>query len=197
MSLEKPLFRVLRRSIPVARIEAMASRFSFGERGSGSRRSSASREAVGTAPGLNSAFHIVTSGWSGPDGPVWMPWDSPGGVGRVRRHPRPPQLPLPVRRLVSDAVAGYRPRPCRLLPTGGLSKLSDEGSNSRVFTTEHRACSRNPRKRLFGLNSVISNGLTQLDDFRTRSGKNGEYGPNREGEAEKEGGIDRWRMALE
>ena len=25
------------------------------------------------APGLNSAFHIVTSGWSGPDGTVWVP----------------------------------------------------------------------------------------------------------------------------
>ena len=25
------------------------------------------------ASGLNSAFHIVTSGWSGPDGTVWVP----------------------------------------------------------------------------------------------------------------------------
>ena len=110
----------------MARIETMACRLVFGRCGSGSGRSSASREAAGTAPGLDSAFHIVTSGWSGPDGPVWMPWDSPGGMERVRRHPRPPQLPLPVRRLFSDAVAGYRPRPFLRLPTGGLSKLSDE-----------------------------------------------------------------------
>ena len=121
----------------MARIETMACRLVFGRCGSGSGRSSASREAVGTAPGLNSAFHIVTSGWSGLDGTVWMPWDSPGGVGRVRRHPRPPQLPLPVHRLVSDAVAGYRPSPfsgylpetgasCR---EGGERQIQDGGGN--------------------------------------------------------------------
>ena len=70
-------------------------------------------------------------------------------------------------------------------------------SNSRVFKPEHRACSRNPRKRLFGLNSLILNGLTQLDDFRTRSGKNGEYGPNREWEAGKQGEFDRLGMERE
>ena len=56
-----------------------------------------------------------------------MPGNSPDGVGRVRRHPQPPQLSLPVRCLVSDATAGRRAQPFRRLPTGGLSKLSDEG----------------------------------------------------------------------
>ena len=130
-SLGEAPIRALQRRTPAARMEAMASRFSFGERGSGSGRSSDPREAAGTAPGLDSAFHIVTSGRSGPDGPAWMPWDSPGGVGRVRRHPRPPQLPLPVRRLVSDAAAGRRPRPCRRLPTGGRRRLSG-GRRTRI-----------------------------------------------------------------
>ena len=190
----------------MARIETMACRLAFGERGSGSGRSSASEGSERRVLHSRSALHIVTSGWSGPDGPVWMPWDSPGGVGRVRRHLRPPQLLLPVRRLVSDAVAGYRPRPCHRLLTGGRCRLPGgtgirtltiggignrtNRSNSRVFKTEHRACSHNPRKRLFGLNSLILNRLTQLDDLRTRSGKNGEYGPNGEREAAKEGEVD-------
>ncbi len=67
----------------------------------------------------------------------------------------------------------------RFRPEGGIHFRTSR-SNSRVLKPEHRACSHNPRKWLFGLNSLISKGLTQLDDFRTRSGKNGEYGPNRE-----------------
>ena len=48
-------------------------------------------------------------------------------------------------------------------------------SNSRALKTGHRACSHNPRKRPFRLDPLILNGLTQSDDFRTRSGRNGEY----------------------
>ncbi len=38
----------------------------------------------------------------------------------------------------------------------------------------------NSRQWHFCLKLLISNGLSQSDDFRTRSGKNGEYGANRE-----------------
>ena len=154
--IRRTTLRALQRRTPAARIEAMASRFSFGERGSGSGRSSASREAVGTAPGLNSAFHIVTSGCSGPDGPVWMPWDSPGGVGRVRRHPRPPQLPLPVRRLVSDAVAGYRPSPFSGYLPEASANCRTRGSKLRVLQVDHLMSSHNSKfsGRWFELSGV-------------------------------------------
>ena len=110
----------------------------------------------------------------------------------------PLEIGIPHRDLRLVGTARRRPRPCHRLLTGdrcrlpggtGIRTLTIGGgeignrtsrSNSRVLTPEHRACSHNPRKRLFGLNSLILNGLTQLDDFRTRSGKNGEYGPNRE-----------------
>ena len=104
----------------------MASRSAFGGSGSGSGQSSASGKVVGTAPGLISAFHIVTSGCSGLDGAVWRGTLQTAGA-RVRRHPQLPQLSLPVRCLVSDATAGRRARPCRRLPTGGRHRLSGGG----------------------------------------------------------------------
>ena len=53
-------------------------------------------------------------------------------------------------------------------------------SNARGLKTGHRARSHNPRKRPFRLDPLILNGLTQSDEVRTRAGRNGEYGPNRE-----------------
>ena len=106
----------------------MASRLALGGSGSGSGRTPGLDRSGRLVPNSTSAFHIVTSGGSGPGGPVRMPGNSPDGVvGRIRRHPQPPQLALPVRCLASDATAGRRAQPCRRLPTGGLSKLSDEG----------------------------------------------------------------------
>ena len=90
---------------------------------------------------------------------------------------------------VPGLVTGYLPEAgpdCRKRPANPDSDQRGEihfrtcRSNSRVLKPEHRACSHNPRKRLLGLNPLISKGLSQSDDFRTRSGKNGEYGPNRE-----------------
>ena len=115
-----------------------------------------------------------------------MPCNSPDGVGRVRRHAQPPQLSLPVRCLVSDAAAGRRPRPFLRLPTGGRKGKIDfwtSRSNSRVFKAEHRASFRNSQKWPLRLNSLIYKGLTRLDEVWTRSGKNGEYRPNRGREA--------------
>ena len=92
---------------------------------------------------------------------------------------------------VPGLVTGYLPEGTGIrIQSGEEIGNRTNRSNSRVFKSEHRACSRNPRKRLFGLNSLILNGLTQLDDFRTRSGKNREYEPNGEREAAKEGEVD-------
>ena len=112
----------------MARIETMACRLVFGRCGSGSGRGSTSGGSGRRVLHSKSAFHIVTSGCSGLDGTVRVPGELAGRRGRVRRHPQPPQLSLPVRCLVSDAMARRRPRPCHRLPTGGRSRLSEKAS---------------------------------------------------------------------
>ena len=176
----------------------MASRFAFGERGSGSGRSAASGEALGTAPGLNSAFHIVTSGGSGRVGRCGCletrrtAW---GGFADTHNRLsfrcqsvvwfltlRPGAIPGPVVCYLPQAFPDCRTRGSkhRVLPQIQLRTFRTRGSKRRVLKTEHRACSHNPRERPFWLNPLILNGLSQLDDYWTRSSKNGEYGPNRE-----------------
>ena len=62
-------------------------------------------------PNSNSAFHVVTSGARDRVVRCGCRATRRAVVGQLRRHPQPPQLPLPVRCLVSDAAAGYRPGP--------------------------------------------------------------------------------------
>ena len=62
---------------------------------------------------------------------------------------------------------------------GQFSVPRRTGSKRRVLKTEYRARSHTPRKRAFWFNPLILNGLSQLDDYWTRSSKNGEYGPRR------------------
>ena len=134
----------------------MACRLAFWRSGSGSGRGSTSGGSEQRVLHSNSAFHIVTSGWPRPDRPVWMPWDSPGDVGRVRRHPRPPQLPLPVRRLVSDAVAGYRPSPFSGYLPEASANCRTRGSKLRVLQVDHLMSSHNSKfsGRWFELSGV-------------------------------------------
>ena len=151
-------------------------------------------------PSSESAFHIVASGWSGPVRPVWMLRKLAGQRrgGFADTHNRL-SFPLPVRCLVSDATAaGHDSRPLPELLTRGLPKVSDEGfetsdsskSQFRIFRTRgfelsgaqaqaHEVLPQPPKSDSW-LNSLISQWLSQSDDFRTRSGKNGEYGANRE-----------------
>ena len=61
---------------------------------------------------------------------------------------------------VPSLVTGYLPETgtsCReggerQIQDGGGNRFLDDGSNSRVFKSEHRACSRNSRKWPFRLN---------------------------------------------
>ena len=76
------------------------------------------------APGMNSAFHIVTSGWS--DGQAPFPALSPVTYRR----------PMPTAGRHGNPDSDHR---------GGIGNRTSR-SNSRVFKSEHRACSRNSRK---------------------------------------------------
>ena len=77
-------------------------------------------------------------------------------MGRVRRHPRPPQLPLPVRRLVSDAVAGYRPSPFSGYLPEASANCRTRGSKLRVLQVDHLMSSHNSKfsGRWFELSGV-------------------------------------------
>ncbi len=175
----------------------MACRLAFWRSGSGSGRGSTSGGSGRRVLHSKSAFHIVTSAardWMGRCGCSGNSPDGGGGFADTHNRlssrcqsvvwfltQRPGAVP--------GLVTGYLPEAgpdCRKRPANpdsdqrGKIHFRTCRSNSRVLKPEHRACSHNPRKRLFGLNPLISNGLSQSDDFRTRSGKNGEYGPNRE-----------------
>ena len=181
----------------MAKIETMACRLVFGRYGSDAGRTAGLARSGRWVPLSTSVFHIVTSGWPGPDGTVWVP----GELARRREHgftdthnrlssccqsvvwfltQRPGAVP--------GLVTGYLPEAdadCRK----ARESVSNPGRKSAIGRTVRTlGCSRPStgrvsttlEKGLFRLNSLILNGLTQLDDFRTRSGKNREYGPNRE-----------------